>query len=296
MPKAEHWAAQSEAYNFIDFANDKAYREVNRVLIEKALTRLPSPFSHVDVASGTGLVAQEVCTLCQEQDKRGTIIGIDPDGFAVESARKSTRPGPNCVVQFVQGMGQDLSRLLADKIGRKGVDYASIHDAIHEIKGEDDKRSVLASMAGILNPRGILTLNSAFTTAALEESAMNWGRLKARAFAILGGKRDRKMTAIRIHTPEEYKQMIVDTGLSVVHEAKRVIKMSRAAMDAIARYPAFVEGVFGDMVGRERVTLEAKSRALLEAVEALGSVELSRVWYEIMAQRATARRLTWVGT
>ncbi len=118
---------------------------------------------------------------------------------------------------------------------------------------------------------------------------MDWGRLKAKAFAILGGKRDRQMAAIKIHTPEEYKQMIVEAGLAVVHEAKRVIKMSRAAMEAMARYPAFIEGVFGDMVGKERVPLEAKSRALLETIEALGSAEPSRVWYEVMAQRGNSR-------
>lgn len=282
----EDRAVQSEAFNFIAFASDKAYREVNRALIVTAFARLPSPFFHVDVASGTGLVPQEVCALCQEQGKRGTIIGIDPDRFAVESARKHTRSGPNCAVEFVQGAAQEMARLLAGKIPRQGVDYTSIHDAIHEIKGEENKKSVLAAMARILKPGGIFTYNSAFTTAAMEESAMDWGRLKAKAFAVLGGKRDRQISAIKIHTPEEYKRMIVEAGLSVIHEAKRVVKISRAALEAIARYPAFVEGVFGDMVGKEQVSLEEKSRALLAAIEAVGPADLPRVWHEIMAQRA----------
>lgn len=282
----EDRAVQSEAFNFIAFASDKAYREVNRALIVTAFARLPSPFFHVDVASGTGLVPQEVCALCQEQGKRGTVIGIDPDRFAVESARKHTRSGPNCAVEFVQGAAQEMGRLLAGRIPRQGVDYTSIHDAIHEIKGEENKKSVLAAMARILKPGGIFTYNSAFTTAAMEESAMDWGRLKAKAFAVLGGKRDRQISAIKIHTPEEYKRMIVEAGLSVIHEAKRVVKISRAALEAIARYPAFVEGVFGDMVGKEQVSLEEKSRALLAAIEAVGPADLPRVWHEIMAQRA----------
>ena len=282
---AEHWAAQSEAFNFVAFSNDTTYRELNHALIARAFGRLPSPFFHVDVASGTGLVPQEVCVLCQEQGKKGTIIGIDPDPFALESARKHTRSGPNCVVEFVKGVAQDMARLLASKIPREGVDFTSIHDAIHEIKGEDDKRSVLATMASILSPGGILTLNSAFTTAALEESAMVWGRLKAKAFAIVGGKRDRQMTPIKIHTPEEYRQMIVETGLEVVHEAKLLIKMSHRAMEALSKYPAFVEGVFGDMVGKEQVPLATKSRAMVEAIKILGSAEPSRVIYEVMAQK-----------
>ncbi len=282
----EHWAAQSDDYNFLSFASDKAYREVNRDLIAKALALIPSPFFHVDVASGTGLVPQEVCALCEAQGKSGTVIGIDPDRFALESARQHTRPGPHCTVEFVQGVAQDMDHLLAGKIPREGVDYTSIHDAIHEIRAEDDKKSVLAAMARILRPGGIFTYNSAFTTAAMDMSPMDWGRLKAKAFAILGGKRDRTMPAIKIHTPEQYRQMIVDTGLAVIHEAKRVVRIPRAAMEAIGRYPAFIEGVFGDMAGTEKVSLAEKSRAIQAAIEALGFVEIPRVWHEIMAQKA----------
>mgnify|MGYP005847480293 CR=1 FL=1 len=285
MPESH--TAQSETYNFIAFAQDRAYREVNRGLIAKALARLPSPFFHIDVATGTGLVPQEVCALCEEQGKSATVIGIDPDRFAVESARRHTRPGPRCTVEFVQGVAQDMARLLAGKIPREGVDYTSIHDAIHEIRGEDDKRSVLRAMARILKPGGIFTYNSAFTTAAMEESAMEWGRLKAKAFAILGGKRDRQKPTTKIHTPEQYRQMIGEAGLAVIHEARQVVKISRAAMEAIARYPAFIEGAFGDMLGTEQVSLEEKSRAMLAAIEALGVGELRRVWHEVMAQRAT---------
>ena len=126
-----------------------------------------------------------------------------------------------------------------------GVDYVSVHDAIHEIGDEEDKESILAAMSRILKPGGVMTYNSAFTTAALEESAVKWGRWKSRAFSLLGGKRDRKAKAIAIHSPEEYKEMISQAGLSIVHEAKRAVKLSRDALGAISRYPAFVEGVFG---------------------------------------------------
>ena len=283
----EKRTAQSEAFNFISFASDRAYREVNRALIEKAFALLPSRFYHVDVASGTGLVPQEVSALCEEQGKSATVIGIDPDRFALESARQHTRPGPHCAVEFIQGFAQDMARLLAGRIPHEGVDYTSIHDAIHEIPGEDVKQRVLEAMARILRPGGILSYNSAFTTAALEEAAMDWGRLKAKAFAILGGKRDRRLAAVKIHTPEEYRQMIVDAGLTVIHEARRVVRMSRAAMEAIGRYPAFVEGAFSDMVGTEQVSLAEKSRAILAAIDSLGFSDVPRVWHEIIAQRVS---------
>lgn len=282
----EHWAPQSETYNFVSFASDSAYREANRALVRRAFAFLPDSFFHVDVATGTGLVAQEVCALCREQGKKGTIIGVDPDRFALENARRSTQPAPGCTVEFVQGTGQDLERLLAGRIPPEGVDYVSIHDAIHEIRGEESKRGVLAAMGRILKPGGVFTYNSAFTTAALEEAALEWGRLKAKAFALVGGRRDRQVVALKVHTPEEYARMIAEAGLSVVHEAKRVVRISRAAMEAICRYPAFIEGVFGDMIGRERLSLEEKSRALLEAIASLGVVEMPRVWHEILAQKA----------
>ena len=281
----EHWAPQSESFNFIPFAADRAYREANRALLKRAFAYLPARFFHVDVATGTGLVPQEVSALCEEEGKCATVVGIDPDRFAIESARRHTRPGPSCSIEFVQGMAQDLARLLAGRIPREGVDYTSIHDALHEIRDDEDKRGVVAAMARILKPGAILTYNSAFTTVAMDEAPMDWGRLKAKAFAILGRKRDRQMPAFKVYTPEQYRQMITDAGLAVIYEARRVVMLSRAALEAIARYPAFVEGAFSDMVGTQQVSLEEKSRTILAAIDSLGIVAIPRVWHEIIAQR-----------
>lgn len=276
--------AQSREYNFVAFSRDEAYREVNTQLLLKAFLCLPSPFFQVDVASGTGLVSQEVSSLCQEKGKRGTIIGIDPDRFAVENARKNAPSTPYCAVEFVEGRAQDMEQLLAGRIPPEGVDYISIHDAIHEIE-EEDKQSILLSIARILNPGGLFTYNSAFTTAALEHSALVWGRWKAKAFSILGGKRNRKIKGLITHTPEEYRQMITNAGLSVVYEAKQSVKMSRTALEAIARYPRFIYGVFADLVGDEKMPLEEKSQALIKALDDLGITEVPRIWHELMARK-----------
>jgi len=277
--------AQSEEYNFIPFSRDGAYREANRELILKALSYLPSRFFQVDVASGTGLVPQEVGSLCREKGRMATVIGIDNDRFAIESARENTPSFPHCAVEFVEGRAQDMDQLLDGRMPPGGVDYVSIHDAIHEIEGEEDKRSVLSAIARILRPGGIFTYNSAFTTAGMEVAAMKWGRWKAKAFSILGGKRDRRSVTTRIHSPDEYKQMILSAGLAVIYEAKRVVNMSRDALAAIACYPAFVEGVFGDMAGKERIPFDKKSRALIDALDIRGITGIPRVWHEIVAQK-----------
>lgn len=276
---------QSRDYNFVAFSRDEAYREANRDLLSRALSCLPSPFFQVDVASGTGLVALEMSSLSQEKGKRGTIIGIDSDHFAVESARRLVPSTPNCTVEFVEGRAQNMEQLLAGRIPPGGVDYVSIHDAIHEIEGERDKQSVFRCMARILKPGGIFTYNSAFTTAAMEQSAMLWGRWKARAFSILGGRRNREVKGLTIHTPEEYRRMIVNAGLSVVHEAKKGVKMSKTALEAIARYPRFIYGVFADLVGEDKISLEEKSQALIQALDSLGIAEIPRIWHELVARK-----------
>ena len=281
----ERRRAQSEKYNFIAFSRDRAYREANRELILRAFSHLPSPFFQVDVASGTGLVCQEVSDLCQQTGKTGTIIGVDLDRFAVETARESIPSTPYCVIEFIQGRAQDIHRLLHGRIPPKGVDYVSIHDAIHEIEGEKDKRSVFSSMASILRPGGILTYNSAFTTAAMEGSAIMWGRLKARALSMLGAKRDRTLQAMKIHTPEEYREMITNAGLVIVYEARRAVKLCKAALKAISQYPTFVEGVFADIAGKEKILFEKKSQALIDALDSLGIAEIPRIWHETMARK-----------
>lgn len=276
--------AQSERFNFVDFARDKAYREANRDLLREAFARLPSSFFHIDIASGTGLVAQEVCALCEQTGKKGTVIGIDPDSYAVRSATENTPSTPYCRVEFIEGRAQDINQLLAGKLPPRGADYVSIHDAIHEME-EEDKGSILVSVANILRPGGLFTYNSAFTTVAMEQAAMQWGKWKARAFSVLGGKRNRRVKGLVTHAPEEYREMITSAGLSIVHEARKSVCMSRSALEAIARYPRFVLGVFADFVGEEMVPLEQKSQALIKALDDLGISEIPRVWHELLARK-----------
>jgi ubiquinone/menaquinone biosynthesis C-methylase UbiE len=276
--------AQSKDYNFIAFSRDEAYREANRQLLAQAFSSLPSPFFQVDLASGTGLVPQEMSRLCRDGGKTGSIIGIEPDPFAIENARQNTPSTPGCSVEFLEGKAQEMERLLAGKIPAAGVDYVSIHDALHEVE-EADKQGILRMIAKVLIPGGVFTYNSAFTTAAMEQAAIPMGKWKARAFAILGGKRIREVKGLITHTPEEYRQMILDAGLSVIHEAKRSVLMSRQALATIAQYPRFIYGVFADLIGEEKVSIEDKSQALVKALDDLGITEIPRIWHELIARK-----------
>lgn len=276
---------QSEDSNFLEFAADEAYREVNRQVLTFAFPYLPQDFIHVDCATGTGLVPQELGKLSEETRKRGRVIGVDLDPFAIKSARQATPTTDSFDAEFIVGKAQDLPILLAGKIPEDGVDGTSINDAIHEIPGVDAKRAVLGSMADILRPGGVLVCNSAFTTIAMEEDPMGWGRWKAKAMNILGVKRDKTIEPITIHRSDEYVQMIADTGLVIIHEAKRPIVLSKAALEGISKYPEFILGVFRDMVNASSVSLQDKSQALIAALDALQIDGLRRTWHEVVAQK-----------
>jgi hypothetical protein len=119
----------------------------------------------------------------------------------------------------------------------------------------------------------------------MEESAMQWGRWKAKAFSILGGRRNRKVQGLVVHTPDEYRDMITQAGLSIIYEAKKSVIMSRTALETIAMYPRFVYGVFADFMGDQEMSLQEQSRALIQALDELGLADIPRVWHELIAQK-----------
>lgn len=278
--------AKDSPFNFERFAQQPEYQQVNRELIRIAISNLHQKFINiVDVACGTGLVPKLLIEESQRTGQRGRIIGIDPNPTSLEIARKTTLGSKDVSVEFIEGFGQDIRTLLKDKIPEDGVDGVSILDAIHEIPGEEDKKQVLSSMVAILKPGGVLLLNSAFTTVAMEGSAMDWGKWKMTALKWLNGTRDKNVISIKIHTPEEYREMLENTGLVIIHEAKKPINLTKSALKAISKYPEFIEGVFRDMKETASVGLEKKSQALISALDQLNIAGIKRTWHEIIAQK-----------
>ena len=208
---AENRTEQSEAYNFVKFSQIAEYRNVNKGLIAKALEFLPKnikQLTHVDNATGTGLVPQLAAELYHERGIDSDIIGIDPDLYALRRAADSMKDIEYIKLRLFQGYGQHLEELLKGHIPAVGVDVVSIHDAIHEIPGKDIKRAIFVSQAKILKPGGVQTYNSSFTTIGNGDAALKWGRWKMGAFAYFKENRNRNITAIEVFSPEEYRAMI----------------------------------------------------------------------------------------
>jgi len=274
-----------DGLNFENFSRQPEYREVNRDLVNRFVLKFPPIFYHVDVATGTGLVPELIKEEASKENKKGVIIGIDPNETSLNIAMRKVLSSGDISIEFIAGLGQDLKRLLSGRIQPEGVDGVSIHDALHEIREDEDKVNIIESMANILKPGGLLAFNSAFTTEGISEDPMSWGKLKLRVMRILGGRRDKQIQVMQIHSPEIYIQMIENAGLEVIHETKKVVNLTKKALTAIAEYPAFFRGALEDMLGQESVPDIEKSRAFKQAVSELSVPALPRVWYEIIAQK-----------
>ncbi|MBI4089418.1 MAG: class I SAM-dependent methyltransferase [Candidatus Levybacteria bacterium] len=265
------------------FAKQLAYIKVNRELLRKSSRHLPSQFVFVDIATGTGLVPKLIIEEAQRTNKKGLIIGIDPNTTSLDIARRNIHSTPNVSVKFIPGLGQNLKQLLKDEIPDEGVNGVSILDALHEIRDDKDKQTVLQSMADILKPGGVFTCNSAFTTEAICKSPRVWSSWKLTAIEILGKERDRKAPKMAIHSSDTYRKMVKATGLEIDRGTTKTVMLSRKALKAISKYPTFIMGIFEDMIGQEQVSLRDKSNALIEALRKQKIIAIPRVWSEIIA-------------
>ncbi len=284
-PEESNPSVPGNSLSFEEFSEQPEYVEVNRGLIKQFVLRLPGNFCLVDVATGTGLIPRLLIEEAIKENKKGEIIGVDPNVTSLNIARRNILGPRGISVKFIEGFGQDLKQLLNGIIPPGGVDGVSILDALHEIRKDEDKVEVIGAMTDILKPGGLLTFNSAFTTEGILMDPMGWGKWKLRAMGILGGKRDRQVQVMPIHSPETYKRMIENAGLKVILEAKQIVNLTKEALLAISKYPAFFRGALEDMRGQESVPDIEKSNALIQALEELGVPALPRVWYEIIAQK-----------
>jgi len=284
-PKESNLSVPDNNLNFEEFSGQPEYVEVNRGLVKQVVLKLPVNFCHVDVATGTGLVPRLIIEEATKENKKGEIIGVDPNVTSLNIARRNILGPRGISVKFIEGFGQDLKQLLGRIIPPGGVDGVSILDTLHEIRKDEDKVEVIGAMADILKPGGLLTFNSAFTTEGILMDPMGWGKWKLRAMGILGGRRDKQVQGLPIHPPEIYKQIIENAGLKVIYEAKKIVNLTKEALLAISKYPAFFRGALEDMRGQESVPDVKKSNALIQALKELGVPALPRVWYEIIAQK-----------
>ena len=280
IPSPEH-------LHFGHFARIPEYRQVNRELVRELFAHLPNPFVHVDLATGTGLVPQLLIEESEKHGYRGTIIGIDRSAKALGIAETTTPRPPNIDLRFVEADARELDKLPDGLLPSTGADSLSIHDAIHEIIDVDEQRQVYRGMAKIARAGALLSSNSTFTTAsmAVANSLRGHGEWKLHFMRMTGARRNDKAGALPYRRPEDYLEMIEEAGFEIVHQLERAIHLTRDALKAIARYPAFVEGVAGDLVFPRELSLSEQSHLLSLAVDKVRYDGLPRTWHEIIGRR-----------
>ena len=85
---------ETNKFTFEAFAAHPFYTDVNRALVQHALSHLSSrpvddPLTIVDMACGTGAITRLVAHELAQQGRQGHIIGIDPSAEALRRAQKS---------------------------------------------------------------------------------------------------------------------------------------------------------------------------------------------------------------
>lgn len=273
-------AQQNETLNFAGFAAEADYRRVNRELLQRVFKELSPNFTFVDVATGTGLVPQELKEMCRESGKPGYVIGVEPDPYAVKKARIDTLSISECRIEFVQGYGQDLPGIIKDLIPKKGADGISVHDALHEVANDEGKMQVLDGMSQSIEKGGLFSFNSAFTTISQTRPYGLWKLDVISADDRL--KRDKSLEGFQALPPDWYLTAIDEVGIMVVHQDVKTVSLPQSAMIGISKYPRFIEGFFADIARAEELSLEEKSRMMIASLVRRDIQSMERVWFEVM--------------
>lgn len=280
-------APQTPDHNFSFFAGTQEYIQEAYDLIARKFQDLPNDYIHIDVASGEGLVSRTFRRFSLESGKKGTVIGIEPDPYALQQARESVSSSPLFVAKFIQGRAQDIKKLVAGEIPKGGANSASILGAIHEFKGEGEQEAALAALFDKLQPGAPYFQDSAFTSEA--QKTREYGIWKLDLIKYLGTTRDKTIEAIRTLSPEKHEEKITDAGFKIIYRAIKSVMLSRQALEAISMYPEFIAGFFRDIIGQEKYSLREKSELIIlslhRTLEKLGVDGFPRTWHEVIAIR-----------
>ncbi|MBI2049384.1 class I SAM-dependent methyltransferase [Candidatus Roizmanbacteria bacterium] len=274
---------QTTENNFGPFSEYKPYREENRAQLAIVHNALPNPFFQVDIAAGTGLVSQETANLCNISGKTGTIIGVDPDHYAISKARADTPDTQYCRFIFLEGTVDEVTDKLMGIIPPEGVDVVSMHDAIHEIEGDENKRRIFEFGFRILKPGGKMSINTAFHKRAMGSQTLKYGKWTLGAYRLAGERPVNSPLAVL--SPEDYKKMIIDAGFEIWYSKEEEVYLSREALESIAKYPTFTKGVFPHATPE---TIPIYSKHLAESLIKRDIAGLNRTWYRLVGEKPFA--------
>jgi ubiquinone/menaquinone biosynthesis C-methylase UbiE len=285
---------ETNQFTFEPFAAHPFYTEINRALVQQALSHLPAQpkngqFTIVDMACGTGaitrLIAEEMARQGRLEQTR--LIGVDPSAEALRRAENSIKhmqeAGIKAQANFIQGEADDLPTIVHD------ADAAFFCNAIHLVP---DKLSAFRQMATILTSGGIFACNSAFYEGTYVPGTERFYRLwTRRAVGWLKKEhpdvhlsREAKAMAMQWVTPQGYVDLFKESGFGQVETEQTDVIISVDAWKDLGQYWLFIEGALpGVPLIYGAKALEV---AVYQAGEELGITEVPRTWLQIVATKS----------
>lgn len=281
---------ETNKFTFEPFASHSFYTEVNRLLVQHTLAHLKSrpmnaKLTIVDMACGTGAITRLIAEELARQDRlsQARIIGVDPSAEALRRASSAMRALEIDVkTEFIQGEGEDLKHLVA------GADAAFFCNAIHLIP---DKLGTFRQMGSILAPGGIFACNSTFFQGCYVESteryyhlwtrrAMGWLRKEHPEVRV---SREAKAMAMQWFTPDEYVDLLKESGFGEVEIKLDTAILTPDAMKDAGQYWLFIEGALPGIP----LALGAKALgiAAYQAADEMQLTEVPRRWLQLIAQK-----------
>ena len=279
---------ETNHYTFEPFATYGFYTNVNRALVQQALTHLKTRSDNktltiVDMACGTGAVTRLIAEELAQQGKLAhtRLIGVDPSAEALRRAKKGMDElGMQVDSEYIQGDATDLPQFV------QNVDAAFFCNAIHLVP---DKLAAFQQMASVLAPGGIFACNSAFYAGTYVPGTERFYRLwTRRAISWLRQEhpevrvsRDAKAMAMQWLTPEEYVDYLKQSGFLNVEIHKTDVAISLDAWRDLGQYWLFIEGALpGIPLAYGAAALAA---AVYQAGKESGMTEVPRTWLQIVA-------------
>ena len=283
---------ETNKFTFEAFAAHPFYTEVNRALVQQALTHfanrpLDIPLTIVDMACGTGAITRLIAEELARQGRQAHLIGVDPSAEALRRARKSMLEMSDIgkmgtQADFIQGEAEDLPQIVHN------ADAAFFCNAIHLVP---DKLSAFQQVFSILASGGIFACNSAFyegtyvegTERFYQQWTMRAVRLLRKEHPEVRLSRDAKAMAMQWLTPEDYVDLLKQAGFGYVETINQNAIISVDAWHDLGQYWLFIEGALPS--APLAFAADALRKAVYQVGQEAGLTAVPRTWLQIVATK-----------
>ncbi len=275
---------ETNKFTFEAFAAHPFYTEVNRALVQQALTHfanrpLDMPLTIVDMACGTGAITRLIAEELARQGRQAHLIGVERKSMLEMSdiGKMGTQ------ADFIQGEAEDLPQIVHN------ADAAFFCNAIHLVP---DKLSAFQQVFSILASGGIFACNSAFyegtyvegTERFYQQWTMRAVRLLRKEHPEVRLSRDAKAMAMQWLTPEDYVDLLKQAGFGYVETINQNAIISVDAWHDLGQYWLFIEGALPG--APLAFAADALGKAVYQVGQEAGLTAVPRMWLQIVATKA----------